>query len=118
MENYHLPQTAAAREALAATIGADGRQLLRAVEAADLPWLREVAAVQTLRQVWAEPYTDPPGPLRWRAVQERVRSAALIAAPMMSRPGIAPSVVSPGSAIRCTSPKPARMASRTLLPAS
>jgi len=46
MENYHLPQTAAAREALAATIGADGRQLLRAVEAAaDLPWLREVAAV-------------------------------------------------------------------------
>jgi transposase len=81
MENYHLPQTAAAREALAATIGADGRQLLRAVEAADLPWLREVAAVQTLRQVWAEPYTDPPGPLRWRAVQERVRSAALIAAP-------------------------------------
>jgi transposase len=81
MENYHLPQTATAREALAATIGADGRQLLRAVEAADLPWLREDAAVQTLRQVWAEQYTDPPGPLRWRAVQERVRSAALIAAP-------------------------------------
>jgi transposase len=48
MEHYHWPQTAAARETLAATIGADGRQLLQAVEAAtDLPWLREVAAVQT-----------------------------------------------------------------------
>ena len=68
-----LPQTAAAREALAATIGADGRQLLQAVEAAtDLPWLRDVPAVKTLRQVWAEQYTDPPGPLRWRAVQERL----------------------------------------------
>ena len=43
-------------------------------------WI-EVAAVQTLRQVWAEQYTDPPGPLRWRAVQERVPSAALIASP-------------------------------------
>jgi transposase len=63
MENYHLPQTAAARETLAATIGAEGRQLLHAVEAAtDLPWVREVPAVQTLRQVWAEQYTDPPGP--------------------------------------------------------
>jgi transposase len=82
MENYHLPQTAAARETLAATIGADVRQLLQAVEAAtDLPWLREVPAVQTLWQVWAEQYTDPPGPLRWRSVQERLPAAALIASP-------------------------------------
>ncbi len=34
-----------------------------------------------MRQVWAEQYTDPPGPLRWRAVQERLPSAALIASP-------------------------------------
>src|SRR5205809_2975635 len=47
LENYHLPKTATAREALAATIGADGRQLLQVVGAAtDLPWLREVPAVQ------------------------------------------------------------------------
>jgi transposase len=82
LENYRLPQTAAAREALAATIGTDGRQLLQAVEAAtDQPWLREVPAIQTLRQVWAEQYTDPPGPLRWRAVQERLPAAVLIASP-------------------------------------
>jgi transposase len=82
MENYRFPKTAAAREELAATIGADGQQLLQVVDAAtDRPWLREVPAVQTLRQVWAEPYTDPPGPLRWRAVDERAPSAEVIASP-------------------------------------
>jgi transposase len=82
MENYHLPKTATAREALAATIGADGRQLLQAVGAAtELPWLREIPAVQTLRRVWSEQYTDPPGPLRWRAMQDRTPSAELIASP-------------------------------------
>jgi transposase len=82
IENYRLPKTTAAREALAATIGADGRQLLQAVDAATaLPWLREVPAVQTLRQVWATQYTDPPGPLRWRAVNERASAAELIASP-------------------------------------
>jgi len=59
-----------------------GRQLLQAVEAAtDRPWLRDLPAVQTLRQVWAAQYTDPPGPLRWRAVQERLPAAVLIASP-------------------------------------
>jgi transposase len=46
LENCHLPQSAAAREALAATIGADGRQLLQAVEAAtNPPWLHDIPAV-------------------------------------------------------------------------
>jgi transposase len=82
VEHYHLPNTTAARVALAATIGADGRRLLLAVEAAtDRPWLQQVPAVQTLRQVWAEQYTDPPGPLRWRTVQERAPSAEVIASP-------------------------------------
>jgi transposase len=82
LENYHLPKTAAAREALAAMIGADGRQLLPAVDAAtDLPWLREVPAVQTLRQVGVEHYTAPPAPRRWRAVNDRVSAAELIASP-------------------------------------
>jgi transposase len=67
---------------LAATIGADGQQLLQAINAAtDRPWLREIPAVQALRQVWAEQYTDRPGPLRWRAVDERAPSAEVIASP-------------------------------------
>jgi transposase len=82
IEHDHLPKTAAAREALAATIGADGRRLLQAVEAAPaLPWRREIPAVQILQQVWTEPYTDPPGPLRWRDVHEMPAPAALIASP-------------------------------------
>jgi transposase len=82
VENYHLPKTAGAREALAAAIGADGQQLGQAVDAAtDRPWLQEIPAVQTLRQVWAEQYTEPPAPLRWRAVDERAPSAEMIASP-------------------------------------
>jgi transposase len=97
VENYHLPNTTAAREALAATIGADGRRLLQAVEAAtDLPWLQQVPAVQTLRHVWAEQYTDPPRPLRWREVKERVASAGLIASPMIQRLGTVRSGASSG----------------------
>ena len=82
MDTYHLPKTAAARDTVAAPIGTDGRRLLQAVEAAsELPWLREIPAVQVLRQVWAEPYTNLPGPLRWRAVQELASSAELMASP-------------------------------------
>ena len=82
VENYHLPKTTAAREALAATIAADGRQLLLVVEATtELPWLQQVPAIQTLQQVWAEQYTDPPGPLRWRTMQERAPSAEVLASP-------------------------------------
>jgi transposase len=82
VEHDHLPNTTAARVALAATIGADGRRLLLAVEAAtDWPWLQQVPAVQTLRQVWAEPYTDPPGPPRRRTVQERAPAAEGAASP-------------------------------------
>ena len=40
IENYRLPNTTAAREELATTIGVDGQQLLQAVDAAtERPWL-------------------------------------------------------------------------------
>lgn len=82
IESYHLPKTAAGREELAATIGADGRRLLQAVEAAtDLPWLQEIPAVQTRQRLWAEQYTDPPGPLRWREAKALASPAELIASP-------------------------------------
>ena len=82
MDTYRLPKTAAARAAWAASLGADGRRLLQAVDTdPDWPWLREVPAVQTLRQVWAEHYTDPPGPLRWRETYEMPSPADLITSP-------------------------------------
>ncbi len=52
VENYRLPKTEAARQELAATIGADGQQLLSALDAATgQPDLAQLPAVQTLRQV-------------------------------------------------------------------
>jgi transposase len=82
MDTYRLPKTAAARAEMATSIGADGRRRLQAVDAApDLPWLREVPAVQTWRQVWAEHYTDPPAPLRWREAPEMPPPADLITSP-------------------------------------
>lgn len=82
VENYHLPNTDAARKALAAVIGADGQLLLHAIDAAvEHPWLGEVPAVQTLRRVWAEQYTDVDGPLRWREAPDMPSPAELLASP-------------------------------------
>jgi transposase len=82
VENDQFPKTTAAREALAVAIGADGHRLRQAVDAVpDLPWLQDLPAVATLRRVGAELYTDPPGPLRWREVKDRVPAAELIASP-------------------------------------
>jgi transposase len=62
MENYRFPKAETERSELGATIGDDGVQLLRAVETAEgLPWLQELPAIQTLRQVWAEQYTELSG---------------------------------------------------------
>jgi transposase len=94
VDNYRLPKTDAAREALAAAIGADGVRLLQAVEAAqEAPWLRHVPAVQTLRHVWAQQHepTAPSDPdahppdavpaVRWRPVTTLAAAATLIASP-------------------------------------
>src|SRR4051794_40826125 len=55
--------TAAQRDALAASIGADGLRLLRAIGAPAAPaWLRELPAVQTLRQVWLQNDHAPDDP--------------------------------------------------------
>lgn len=56
-EARRLPRTEAERTALALTIGEDGVRLLSALVAASAPpWLREIPAVATLRQVWEEQF--------------------------------------------------------------
>jgi transposase len=82
VENYHLPKTDAARDALAQVIAADGEKLLAAVDAAtDQPLLIQLPAVLTLRRVWAEQYTGDPGQLRWREVKDMPSPADLISSP-------------------------------------
>jgi transposase len=57
VEEYRLPSGKAEREQYANQVGADGWQLLDALDAPATPaWLRELPAVQTLRQVWAQQY--------------------------------------------------------------
>ncbi len=82
MENYRFPKAESAREALAATMGEDGFALLRLLDAETaLPWLRELPAIKTLRQVWAEQYADPPDLVRWREKKDMGSSLDLIASP-------------------------------------
>ncbi len=55
MENYRFPKAETERAELGATIGRDGVQLLQVVDGAtDLPWLRDLPALEILRRVWTE----------------------------------------------------------------
>jgi transposase len=73
-EECRLPQGDAARDQLARQIGADGCALLAQLYAPEAPgWLREVPAVETLRQIWVQQHyrEDPPdGTLRLRTAAE------------------------------------------------
>lgn len=56
-ENARLPRGEAERAALAAQAGADGYALLEQVHVPGAPpWLREIPAVQALRQVWVQQF--------------------------------------------------------------
>ncbi len=57
--------------ALAAAIGVDGHALLSAIYAEDAPeWLRQLPAVETLRQVWVQQYYVEDDVVRWRTKAE------------------------------------------------
>jgi transposase len=82
VENYRLPKGEKERLELAATIGADGDQLLAVIDAAvEQPWLAQLPAIYVLREVWAAQYIKEDGQLRWRTVQERPPTAEQISSP-------------------------------------
>lgn len=82
VESYRLPKAEKERLELAATIGADGDQLLTAIDAAvEQPWLAQLPAVHILREVWRAQYIKEDGQLRWRAVQEMPAAAEQITSP-------------------------------------
>ena len=67
IEEYRLPKGEAARTALGEQIGTDGHALLAAVyEPAAPTWLRELPAVETLRQVWVHQFFFEDDVVRWR----------------------------------------------------
>jgi transposase len=82
-EDYRLPKSREAREALALEIGADGLVLLEALGASTAPAAaRGLPMVRTLRDVWRVHYVcDDDGKPRWRAVAELPRGAERIQSP-------------------------------------
>jgi transposase len=83
VDEYRLPKNDTERTALVATIGADGFELLESISAPEAPaWLRELLAVETLRQVWLQKYYAPDGgPIRWRSSADSPPAARLIHSP-------------------------------------
>lgn len=83
VENYALPKAEADRQALAQTIGADGRMLLERIAAADdLAWLALLPAVEVLRRVWADQYTQAEDHrLVWRQIADMPAPAGQIVSP-------------------------------------
>ncbi len=82
MENYRFPKAETERAQLGATIGHDGVQLLQVVDAAtDHPWLRALPAIEVLRQVWTEQYTDLSGAICFREKKDLESPADLIVSP-------------------------------------
>jgi transposase len=71
MENYRLPASKAERGVEAERIGRDGHTLLAALYAADAPrGLRDLPAVETLRQVWVQQYYLIEETVQWRSMEE------------------------------------------------
>lgn len=103
LDDYRLPQGQAARQALAAQVGADGRTLLNAIYSADAPdWLRQLPAVETLRQIWLQQYeaVGSSEPMRWRELADQPPAAHHINSPTIRKHAMAASVPRNGWAIR------------------
>jgi transposase len=103
---YRLPQADAERQALVETIGQDGYRLLEAIcHPASPTELRELPAVQTLRQVWVQHYyrcDDPSAAvLRWRTWTNSHHRPRSLARLTIQRRAAKPSATPPGSAMPC-----------------
>ena len=67
------------RQAHAELIGADGDKLLTAIYAEKgLSWLRDVPAVETLRQVWVQQFYRDAAGVHWRTQEQGIPPARLI----------------------------------------
>jgi transposase len=81
LTEFRLPQKQAEREALAVSIGWDGRALLDAIYHDAPPFVRELEAVQILRQVWIQQYVQLEDTLRLRERKDMPPAARLIQSP-------------------------------------
>jgi transposase len=81
-EDSRLPAGEAERKALAEEIGKQGRALLDALFDPTAPeWLRQVPAVEILRQVWVQNYQRVDDVVRWRSSGELPPASRYIGSP-------------------------------------
>jgi transposase len=81
-EEAHLPKGQTERQAIAEQIGQDGAHLLSDLLAPTAPgWLRQVPAVERLRQVWLQNYMYENGQLRWRSNENIPPASRFIGSP-------------------------------------
>lgn len=77
-----MPKSEAARADYAAQVGRDGEALLGGLEEpATAPQFRQLARLQTLRQIWAEQFIATAQGLRLRPVKDMPMVADLLASP-------------------------------------
>jgi transposase len=77
-DDSRLPAGQEERRAYARQVGEDGYTLLAAVAAPAAPaWLKEVPAIETLRQVWVQQFYVEAGQVRWRTEAEGIPPSAL-----------------------------------------
>ncbi|MBV9711469.1 MAG: IS5/IS1182 family transposase, partial [Ktedonobacteraceae bacterium] len=82
MEDYHFPKEAAKFAELMEQIGQDGDTLLKWVREADAPlWLKEIPAVEILRQVWLQQFFLEEGKIKHRSNDDLPPAAKIIASP-------------------------------------
>lgn len=82
MEEFRMPKEAKKRDALIEQIGRDGSDLLTWVREADAPaWLREIPAVEILRQVWLHQFWVEEGQIQWRSNDNIPPASRLISSP-------------------------------------
>jgi transposase len=82
MEEARTPLGEEARQAYAEVSGADGASLLSAIyEAAAPGFLREIPAVEILRQVWVQTYMWIEDTIRWRSSEDIPPAAQYIGSP-------------------------------------
>ena len=76
-DDERLPKGKDAQRKLADQIGRDGADLLQAISTSEAPdWLRQVPAVETLRQVWVQNYVHGAHGIHWRTPDDGLPPAA------------------------------------------
>lgn len=81
-EGDRLPAKKEEQQALALTIGTNGRDLLWAVYAGESPaWLREIAAVDALRRAWMQNYYQTQEGIHWREAQDIPPASQFLSSP-------------------------------------